>query len=235
MRERSSGNAPSKTSLSSCSDRPCWRSSARGRRRARPGKRSNGASRRCAESRSPALHVDASTKALRSRWCLSLEVSPHRIDESPQTGTGQLLPLMPASAPSRSRTLESNPTCESSLHHPVERERRVSTSSALRLSSRSAADRRLRRTRGVPRRLDGPRRTCKSRRVKSCGPSGSQDLAFKGRRDPSTDVVCPCRGRSPGLEARAAGVGFEPTRRLHAQRFSRPPRSTAPAPRRPTL
>ena len=30
----------------------------------------------------------------------------------------------------------------------------------------------------------------------------------------------------------AAGVGFEPTGRLHAQRFSRPPRSTAPAPRR---
>jgi hypothetical protein len=29
-----------------------------------------------------------------------------------------------------------------------------------------------------------------------------------------------------------AGVGFEPTGRLHAQRFSRPPRSTAPAPRR---
>src|SRR5579884_3799394 len=30
---------------------------------------------------------------------------------------------------------------------------------------------------------------------------------------------------------RAAGVGFEPTGRLRAQRFSRPPRSTAPAPR----
>jgi hypothetical protein len=28
-----------------------------------------------------------------------------------------------------------------------------------------------------------------------------------------------------------AGLGFEPRRRLHAQRFSRPPRSTAPAPR----
>jgi hypothetical protein len=28
----------------------------------------------------------------------------------------------------------------------------------------------------------------------------------------------------------AEGVGFEPTVRLHAQRFSRPPRSTAPAP-----
>jgi integrase len=34
---------------------------------------------------------------------------------------------------------------------------------------------------------------------------------------------------------KAAGVGFEPTRRLHAQRFSRPPRSTAPAPRRGAL
>ena len=30
----------------------------------------------------------------------------------------------------------------------------------------------------------------------------------------------------------AAGLGFEPRRRLRAQRFSRPPRSTAPAPRR---
>lgn len=27
----------------------------------------------------------------------------------------------------------------------------------------------------------------------------------------------------------AEGVGFEPTVRLHVQRFSRPPRSTAPA------
>jgi hypothetical protein len=28
----------------------------------------------------------------------------------------------------------------------------------------------------------------------------------------------------------AEGEGFEPSGRLHAQRFSRPPRSTAPAP-----
>lgn len=32
----------------------------------------------------------------------------------------------------------------------------------------------------------------------------------------------------------AEGVGFEPTGRLHAQRFSRPPRSTALAPLRKT-
>jgi len=36
----------------------------------------------------------------------------------------------------------------------------------------------------------------------------------------------------PRPEAEAAGVGFEPTGRLHAHWFSRPTRSTAPAPRR---
>jgi hypothetical protein len=36
----------------------------------------------------------------------------------------------------------------------------------------------------------------------------------------------------PREEAKAAGVGFEPTGRLHTHRFSRPTRSTAPAPRR---
>ena len=42
------------------------------------------------------------------------------------------------------------------------------------------------------------------------------------------------RGHRPTAEARAeaAGVGFEPTEELPPQRFSRPPRSTAPAPRR---
>jgi hypothetical protein len=39
----------------------------------------------------------------------------------------------------------------------------------------------------------------------------------------------------PRPETETAGVGFEPTRRLHAQRFSRPPRSTAPAPRRSSI
>src|SRR4051794_18628127 len=34
------------------------------------------------------------------------------------------------------------------------------------------------------------------------------------------------------IAQQAAGVGFEPTGRLRAQRFSRPPRSPAPAPRR---
>lgn len=35
---------------------------------------------------------------------------------------------------------------------------------------------------------------------------------------------------APSARRRVAeGVGFEPTVRLHAQRFSRPPRSTAPA------
>jgi DNA-binding response OmpR family regulator len=36
----------------------------------------------------------------------------------------------------------------------------------------------------------------------------------------------------PSLIVEAAGVGFEPTDELPRQRFSRPPRSTAPAPRR---
>jgi site-specific DNA recombinase len=70
----------------------------------------------------------------------------------------------------------------------------------------------------------------------------------RSRREASRDLVVASRargqaGRNPetsrprgsNVALMAAGVGFEPTRRLHAQRFSRPPRSTAPAPRRVTL
>src|SRR5688500_6331990 len=40
------------------------------------------------------------------------------------------------------------------------------------------------------------------------------------------------RSRNPlSMRDSAAGGGFEPTESLHPQRFSRPPRSTAPEPR----
>ena len=42
---------------------------------------------------------------------------------------------------------------------------------------------------------------------------------------------CPIEGKvlNGNIKKMAEGVGFEPTVRLHVQRFSRPPRSTAPA------
>ena len=41
--------------------------------------------------------------------------------------------------------------------------------------------------------------------------------------------------RNKGESFMAEGVGFEPTVRVSAQRFSRPPRSTTPAPLRGSL
>ena len=67
---RRSGSAPSRRSRSICAD-PHRRSSARGCRRARLDRTSSGASRPRAKPRPPVVRVDTSTKALRSRWCLS--------------------------------------------------------------------------------------------------------------------------------------------------------------------
>jgi Phage integrase, N-terminal SAM-like domain len=51
---------------------------------------------------------------------------------------------------------------------------------------------------------------------------------------PNGRIVTRCgnAGRRKAASVEAAGVGFEPTDDLRRQRFSRPPRSTAPAPRR---
>jgi integrase-like protein len=60
------------------------------------------------------------------------------------------------------------------------------------------------------------------------GASGTKTGYQNGNSSSSEEAAEPANP----LPLLTAGVGFEPTRRLHAQRFSRPPRSTAPAPRR---
>ncbi len=67
-------------------------------------------------------------------------------------------------------------------------------------------------------------------RDKSDGPRGPGE----GRTKTIPRSKNPTHQQGPGsnLTLMAAGLGFEPRGRLRAQRFSRPPRSTAPAPRR---
>jgi hypothetical protein len=55
-----------------------------------------------------------------------------------------------------------------------------------------------------------------------------ESLQWTRRDDVSMSRIYAAR---PGEIMKAAGEGFEPSGRLRAQRFSRPPRSTAPAPR----
>ena len=63
-------------------------------------------------------------------------------------------------------------------------------------------------------------------KLKPTGPAG---LEWTSRSSPRTGRDG-CRPDTWSVAAPAERVGFEPTVRLHAQRFSRPPRSTALAP-----
>jgi hypothetical protein len=65
----------------------------------------------------------------------------------------------------------------------------------------------------VPASLDGNASSCQSRLVKSCGPSGSQDLAFAERADrpPRSASYALLTGRFLG---ETEGDGFEPSRGL---------------------
>ena len=68
--------------------------------------------------------------------------------------------------------------------------------------------------------VEGVPQTARTR-ASSAAPSGRRRTGGTG-----------ARGSAGRLGPRAAGVGFEPTGLLPGQRFSRPPRLTAPAPRR---
>jgi hypothetical protein len=90
---------------------------------------------------------------------------------------------------------------------------------------------------------DGPRSfvmSCVSSPLRA--PVARQSACCSGRFEPDPAVTRPSRictrssRRNDGAKPHSAlqltaGVGFEPTDGLHRQRFSRPPRSTAPAPR----